>query len=222
MKKYLVNKIKKYKNILYLFSAIYSFPFFFCQKGKKGNQIDYSGAFLKTSSIQIYGRNNKIIINPENRLKNCKLFIKGNNCEIIVGKHSILNHLELWIEDDSGKINIGCHTTIEGGHIAATEGTKIMIGEDCMFSHRIEIRNGDSHSIFDIKSSKRINNAKDVKIGNHVWLGADTKILKGSIIDDGSVIATGAIVTSHVESNSIYAGVPAKKVKENIYWERER
>jgi acetyltransferase-like isoleucine patch superfamily enzyme len=91
-----------------------------------------------------------------------------------------------------------------------------------MFSHRIEIRNGDSHAIFDYNSKMRINDAQPIKIGNHVWLGADSKVLKGSIIEDGAIISTGAIVTGHVERQAIYAGVPAKKIKENIYWERER
>jgi len=53
-------------------------------------------------------------------------------------------------------------------------------------------------------------------------MGADTKIMKGDIIEDGSVIGTGAIVTGFVNQNSIYVGIPAKKVSDNIYWERER
>ena len=38
-------------------------------------------------------------------------------------------------------------------------------------------------------------------------------ILKGVHIHSGSVIAAGSVVTRDVESNSIYAGVPAKKLK---------
>lgn len=73
------------------------------------------------------------------------LNIRGNNCSITISKHCILNNLELWIEDDGSIINIGEYTTIEGGHIASTEEMSISIGKDCMFSHNIEIRNGDSH-----------------------------------------------------------------------------
>jgi len=91
-----------------------------------------------------------------------------------------------------------------------------------MFSNRIEIRNGDSHAIFSKETNQRLNSNKPVKIGTHVWLGADVKVLKRVTIGDGAIISTGAIVTRNVESNAIYAGVPAKKVKDNIYWERER
>lgn len=48
-------------------------------------------------------------------------------------------------------------------------------------------------------------------IGNHVRLGADVKIMKGSV-DDNTIIATEAILTDFVESNSIHAEVLAKKV----------
>jgi acetyltransferase-like isoleucine patch superfamily enzyme len=73
-----------------------------------------------------------------------------------------------------------------------------------------------------METKQRINSAKDIQIGDHVWLGADAKIMKGSMIEDNAIIATGAIITNHVESNSIYAGVPARKVKEDIFWKRER
>lgn len=40
-----------------------------------------------------------------------------------------------------------------------------------MFSTYITIRNSDSHSIIDLYSNRKVNEARDVKIGNHVWLG---------------------------------------------------
>jgi len=203
-------------------SAIFSIPSYLRISGFLHNSFGIKGAFLRKTRIRIEGKNNHIKIASENRLTNCLLYISGNNCEINIGEHCILSNLEIWIEDDNGKIYIDYRTTIEGGHIAATEGKSISIGEDCMFSHGIEIRNGDSHSIYSYESRERINTAKSVKIGNHVWLGSESKVLKGAEIGDGSIISTAAIVTGNVEKNSIYAGIPAKKVKENVYWERER
>ena len=222
MKNQLIKKLKSSNRLLNIVAAIYSLPIFFCVIGKRHNKIQYTGAFLRKTRIKIKGKNNVIKIGPENRLNKCLLYISGNNCEIQIEKHCILNDLELWIEDDGGKIIVGYRTTIQGGHIAATEGESITIGEDCMFSNRIEIRNGDSHAIFSKETNQRLNSNKPVKIGTHVWLGADVKVLKRVTIGDGAIISTGAIVTRNVESNAIYAGVPAKKVKDNIYWERER
>jgi len=59
-------------------------------------------------------------------------------------------------------------------------------------------------------------------IGNHVWLGADVKVLKGAIINDGAIIGTGSLVSGTVDANCIYAGIPAKKVKEHVSWRRDR
>ena len=223
MKKTVVEIIKNNKNIMSVMAFMYSLFSVLSIKGRFGNSIVLKAAFLKKPKIRIAGKNNTIIIHPENRLSNCLLHISGSNCKIMIGKHCILSHVELWIEDDGGKIEIGYRTTMEGGHIAATEGQSITIGEDCMFSHRIEIRNGDSHAIYDEQSKLRINTAESILIGNHVWLSADAKVLKGAVIGDNSIVATGGIVTGKCEElNAIYGGVPARKIKESISWIRER
>lgn len=89
-----------------------------------------------------------------------------------------------------------------------------------MFSNGIDIRNSDEHSVTDL-DGKRINPAEDIVIGNHVWLCAYSKILKGAVIPDNCVIANSSLVKSKfTESNAIYAGIPAKLVKKDITWTR--
>lgn len=51
-----------------------------------------------------------------------------------------------------------------------------------------------------------------VIIEDRVWIGGRTIILPGVRIGEGAVIASGAVVTKHVEQYSIYAGIPAKKI----------
>lgn len=55
---------------------------------------------------------------------------------------------------------------------------------------------------------------EQVIIGNGVWIGAGATILPGTVIGDGCVIAAGSVVKGIVESNSLYAGVPAKKIRD--------
>ena len=43
-----------------------------------------------------------------------------------------------------------------------------------------------------------------IKIGNNVWIGANSIILKGVTIGDNSVIAAGTIVREDVDSNTLY------------------
>jgi galactoside O-acetyltransferase len=52
-----------------------------------------------------------------------------------------------------------------------------------------------------------------ITIGDNVWIGAKSIILKGVNVGDNSIIAAGSIVNCDVESNFIYAGVPAKKIR---------
>jgi len=101
-------------------------------------------------------------------------------------------------------------------------GSRITIGEECMFANDIDIRCGDSHSIIETASGNRINFAEDVTIGRHVWVAAHAIILKGVTIGADSVVASGAIVTRSCEPGSILAGNPARVIKSGISWNRER
>ena len=139
------------------------------------------------------------------------------------GEAMKVSNCVFWLEDDGSKIEIGNYFSMESGHIASTEGGNIRIGDDCMFSNDVEIRNGDSHPILDMGTKRRINSAKNVVICNHVWLTAHVKILKGSYVPCDCIIGNSVIVTGVLaKSNSIYAGNPIHLIKENVNWERER
>jgi acetyltransferase-like isoleucine patch superfamily enzyme len=97
---------------------------------------------------------------------------------------------------------------------------KIEVGNDCMFSSNISIWTQDWHKIYDEKG-QRINNAKNIKIKNHVWIGYDSKILKGVTIENNNIIGTDTVVTkSFEEENVVIAGNPGKIVKRGINWNR--
>ncbi len=92
-----------------------------------------------------------------------------------------------------------------------------------MLSYDVDIRTGEAHSIIDLSTNKRINYAKNITIGNHVWVAAHVSILKGSQIPSNSVVATRALVTKKFEKeNVLIGGSPAVIIKENINWLRER
>ncbi|WP_161494833.1 acyltransferase [Bradyrhizobium canariense] len=52
--------------------------------------------------------------------------------------------------------------------------------------------------------------SKPVRIGNDVFIGARSTIMKGVTIGDGSIIAAGSVVVNDVPRNCVAAGVPAK------------
>ncbi len=189
----------------------------------KDNELSIQG-YLNKVNFDILGNNNVIVVNPGTILNKVEFYIRGSNHKIIIGSNCCFTRSgSIWIEDNGCSLTIGDNTSIEEAHIALTEpGSSIEIGKDCMLAYDIDIRCGDSHSIIDLSTGKRINYAKDIKINDHVWIAAHIQILKGVTVGSNSVIATGAVVTKDIPSNSIAAGVPAKVVKTNINWERQR
>ena len=182
-------------------------------------------AILYNCTFDIVGDYNKIVIGELSILNNVKFYIRGDNNKINIERRVSFNRGGLvWIEDHGCEAIIGENTTFEDSHFAITEPySKIQIGEDCMFAYDIDLRTGDSHSIIDSITNERINYAKDINIGNHVWIASHVSILKGVNISDNSVVATRAVVTkSFTENNILIGGMPAKKIKENIDWERQR
>jgi acetyltransferase-like isoleucine patch superfamily enzyme len=128
----------------------------------------------------------------------------------------------IWFEDHDGVLQVGSGTTMVEIHIAVTENSKVIIGEDCMFANDIDIRTGDSHSVIDTQTGERLNYAGDVVISRHVWIAPHTVILKGVNIGENSIIATGAVVTKSCEAGVIMGGNPAKAIKTGVSWKRER
>jgi len=187
------------------------------------NIINIKFSSLKQVKILIVGNNNLIDIGESSSLSNIYIYINGSNHVLKIGKNVAYGKGVLWLEDNNCKISIGDNTTIEDAHIAVTEQDGcIYIGEDCMFSKNIDIRNGDSHSIIDLETRQRINFAKNIIIGNHVWLGSYSQVLKGVKIGENSIVGIRSVITEEVLPNSIYAGIPARLIKNNITWLRER
>lgn len=54
---------------------------------------------------------------------------------------------------------------------------------------------------------------KNVSVGNDVWIGANSIILRGVKVGDGAVIGAGAVVTKDIPDYGIAIGIPAKVVK---------
>lgn len=170
------------------------------------------------------GENKYIRIEKNVSLKDCRFLFYGANNEVVINKNSRLHNVTFWIEDEGNLIEIGEGVTTAGKvQFAACEGTKIRVGDDCMFSHDIYVRTTDSHSIIN-DSIERINAAKNVLIGNYFWIGMQALILKGSNIANNCIVGARCTVTSATKGNEgcIYAGAPAQIVKESINWNRDR
>lgn len=108
--------------------------------------------------------------------------------------------------------------TLNGGFcnngVQITCGKNITIGKGCLIAREAIIRDYDAHQLLD--SGHEI--AKEISIGDHVWIGNRAIVLKGVTIGNGAVIAAGAIVTKDVPEKCLVAGVPARIIRENVEW----
>ena len=178
-------------------------------------------SFIGSQYFEFIGNNNRIVIKDGAHLSNCKIKFSGDDSEFIISNNCRIS-VNVHVNGDKGRIEIGEETTMARVlMVCQEEGSKILIGKDCMFSSDIFIRTSDSHSIIDIQSNKRINPPKDVIIDDHIWVGQSVKINKGVKINSNSIIANGSIVTGNIPSNTVVGGNPAKIIKSEVNWRRE-
>ena len=142
----------------------------------------------------------------------------GENCTIKSSFLSILVGLSqrtiIVTRTEEAKIEIGNNVGISGATIYARK--EITIGDNTLIGGNVKILDNDFHPIevearnLDIK--EKIGTRK-IKIGKDCFIGANSLILKGVEIGDGSVVGAGSVVTGKFPSNVVIAGNPARVIK---------
>ena len=141
-------------------------------------------------------------------IKSCKGISPsfGENCWLaenatVVGDVTMGNDCSVWfntvVRGDVNTIRIGNKVNIQDGAVidCTYEKTKVAIGNNVSIGHNALVHG--------------------CEIGNDVLIGMGSIVMDNCIIEANCIIAAGAVVLegTKVESWSIYAGVPAKKVK---------
>lgn len=137
-----------------------------------------------------------------------------------------------------GEIIIG-NECIIGSNFRMYCRQRIVVGNNVLISWNVLIADYDAHSIDPDERLREINYLQDtispnifrniqhrlekeyrpdyksnpVIIGNNVWIGAHSIILKGVNVGSDSVIAAGSVVTKDIPDHCVAAGNPAKVVR---------
>lgn len=154
-------------------------------------------------------------------LRNCNfVFDSCKDNKVIIGDNVHLHRVEFDVYQGS-EVNIGNDSTSGSCQFLVAEKSKITVGNDCMFSYGIKIFATDGHPVYDKNCGKRINESKNITIGNHVWIGHRATILKGACVADSCIVGTESVFCSSKSvPDCVYVGNPVRIVKRGICWQR--
>lgn len=120
----------------------------------------------------------------------------------IIGDTTIGEGCSIWfgavLRGDVNTIKIGNHVNIQDGAVLHTlyQKSTIEIGDYVSVGHNVTIHGA--------------------KVEDYALIGMGSTVLDGAVVGSGSIVAAGALVLSNtvIPPNTIWAGVPAKQVKE--------
>lgn len=146
------------------------------------------------------------------KVEKCKVYL-GVSAKMILDGGQISEDCDIEVFDHA-RLSIGSSFYSNLGLIIVCAkniqiGTGVNVGRDVI----IRDTNGGHYILRD-----GYENAREVVIGNHVWLCDRCEILPGVHIGEGSIVAAGAVVTKDVPPHSLIAGVPGRVIKSNVNW----
>ena len=97
--------------------------------------------------------------------------------------------------------------------------SKIVFGDRVLLGWRSCVLDGDGHNVLHAEKNEGYEK-HNVEIGEHVWLASDAKVLKGSRIPSGSVVAANACISKEFCEENLLIGGFNKILRKNIIWER--
>ena len=106
--------------------------------------------------------------------------------------------------------------TIVGHNCILTVAREVTIGSDCLIASDAFIFDSSGHPADPAARLAKLPPAPEeirpVVIGDNVWIGRRAAICPGVTVGEGSVVSSGAVVTSDVPPYTLVAGNPARRV----------
>jgi acetyltransferase-like isoleucine patch superfamily enzyme len=142
----------------------------------------------------------------------------GSRVRIVIGANCRLGKLQIYTTQNNS-LTIGANASFTyQTRLHMHEPSSLEIGNDVLFADGVYITTSDMHSIIDAQTGERLNRSQDVVISDHVWLGMNVIVLKGTHIGHGSIIGASSLVSGNIPSLSVAAGQPARVVRQGVTW----
>ncbi|MDQ0322267.1 acetyltransferase-like isoleucine patch superfamily enzyme [Pararhizobium capsulatum DSM 1112] len=157
---------------------------------------------------------------PDRRSKITFSLRGDNQTAVFLSERKII--ITVKMVEKSNHLTVGEDAYI-GGATLVMQDTTITVGAGGLWSDGVLLQGTDSHGVVDLDTMEVINGGpKYINLKRRVWLGRHSSVLKNVTIEEGSVVASGAVVVKNVPKACAVAGVPAKVIKERISWSRRQ
>lgn len=204
--------MKIFKQILEIDICKYIYYNYFCKKiERKGTYKLYP---YRGTKIELH-KNSKVILNGNLRIGTHK--VSGSKAETycllyessileINGEADIAYGSMIQAHTNSiiriGQAHINSYSTI-------IADKSITVGNDNLISRYVVIFDSDFHPVFG-EDGQRTNKPEAVILDDHVWIGVNATILRGSHIKSGAVIGANALITGDVKEKALMSAIPAR------------
>lgn len=139
--------------------------------------------------------------------------------EIVLEGNANIGHGSKISVSKNSKLILGSNFTITAESSIVCQ-KKIIFGKDCLLSWDILIMDSDFHKIIN-SDNFHINKPKEIIVGERVWIGCRSLILKGTIIPNNTIIGANSFVNKvFAEESTLLIGNPAEIKKRNVTWEK--
>ena len=167
----------------------------------------------KTAKIflhaNIFLNNNKL---PHSKAE-CYLRLRKKS-EMTVNGSVSLNYNATIEVHDNGIFSIGCSAINSGAVIICAY--KMTIGNNCLIARHCMISDSDHHQTLD-EAGEITNYPREVIIGDNVWLGVKSTIMRGVKIKNGGVVGANSLVMGRVKEKTLVMNEPAREFSK-INW----
>jgi maltose O-acetyltransferase len=113
----------------------------------------------------------------------------------------------------SRRVTIGRGVFVNQGCRFYSSKARIVLGEKVQLGMNVTLVT-DSHEMGPAEQRAGAVTSSSIRIGDGCWIGAGAMIMPGVEVGAGCVVAAGAVVTKDCQPNGLYAGVPAKRVRD--------
>ena len=109
-------------------------------------------------------------------------------------------------------ITIGDWTTI-GYNVCIFSKSNISIGKNCLIAPFCYFVDSDHGTDLGRLIREQLMVTAPITVGDDVWLGTGVIVTKGVTIGSGAIVVAGSLVTKDIPPNTVFAGSPAKFIK---------